>query len=49
MLLEDSAVNIRPAMEMGMTTVMVGGDGADGAHHHIERVTEFARLLPELG
>jgi putative hydrolase of the HAD superfamily len=47
-LLEDSAANIQPALEMGMTTVMVGGDGSDGAHHHIERVTDFARLLPEL-
>ncbi len=47
-LFEDSAVNIRPAMEMGMTTVMVGGDGSDGAHYHIERITELARLLPEL-
>jgi len=45
-LLEDYVVNIRPAKAMGMTTVLVGpGAGADEAHYHIERVTEFARLL----
>jgi len=45
-LLEDTMVNIKPAQMLGMTTVMVGkGSQTDGAHYHIEHITEFANLL----
>lgn len=46
LLLEDSMVNIVPAAQMGMTTVLVGGaSGAVGAHHQIERITDIEALL----
>lgn len=45
-LVEDSLVNILSARELGMTTVMVGeGLRADGAHHHINRITDLEGLL----
>lgn len=45
-LLEDSMVNIVPAVRMGMTTVLVGGgSGMAGAHHQVERVTDLEALL----
>ncbi len=44
-LVEDSPANIAPAKELGMTTVMVGeGSSADGAHYHIDRITDLAKL-----
>ncbi len=48
-LLEDSLVNIVPAVNLGMTTVLVReGDPKDGAHHHIERIIDFERLMKSL-
>ncbi len=45
-LVEDSLVNLLPAGKLGMTTVMVGeGIHPHGAHHNIERITDFERLL----
>jgi putative hydrolase of the HAD superfamily len=45
LLFEDSLVNIAPARQLGMTTVLVGGDaGQDGAHHHVERVTDLITI-----
>jgi putative hydrolase of the HAD superfamily len=45
-LIEDSWANIAPARKIGMTTVMVGeGLRTDGAHYHINRITDFERLL----
>jgi len=46
LLIEDLMANIIPAMKIGMTTVLVReGARIDGAHHHIARITELARLL----
>jgi putative hydrolase of the HAD superfamily len=46
LLIEDLMANIIPAMKIGMTTVLVGeGARIDGAHHHIARITDLARLL----
>jgi putative hydrolase of the HAD superfamily len=48
-LVEDSLVNILPARELGMTTVMVGQSlRRDGAHYHISRITDLASLLDGL-
>lgn len=48
-LVEDSVVNIVPAMNLGMTTVLVReGNRKDGAHHHIERITDFEPLVLSL-
>ena len=45
-LVEDSLVNIIPAREIGMTTVMVGeGLRTDGAHYHIKHITDLEGLL----
>jgi putative hydrolase of the HAD superfamily len=45
-LIEDSPVNIVPARELGMITVVVGnGDQSDGAHYHINRITDFEDLF----
>jgi putative hydrolase of the HAD superfamily len=45
-LIEDSMVNIVPARELGMTTVLVGTKPAmDGAHYHIERVADLAGIV----
>jgi len=45
-LIEDSLTNIIPARQLGMTTVMVGGGpDSDGAHYHIERITELEEIL----
>ena len=49
-LVEDLLVNLIPAGELGMTTVMVGeGSRTDGAHHHINRITDLESLLLSLG
>ena len=43
-LIEDSIVNIIPAAELGMTTVLVReGSPKHGAHHHIGRITRFGK------
>ncbi len=45
-LIEDSPSNIQTAKELGMVTVMVGNENrVDGAHYHIQSVTDFADLL----
>lgn len=48
MLVEDNVRNLRPAKELGMTTVLVGGAGDDPdevVDHTIDRVEEIASLL----
>lgn len=48
-LIEDSHANITPARKLGMTTVMVGGPaGLNGAHYHIRKITEFAKIAEKL-
>jgi putative hydrolase of the HAD superfamily len=45
-LVEDSLANILPAKQLGMITVVVGeGTRIDGAHYHIQRITDFEGLL----
>jgi putative hydrolase of the HAD superfamily len=45
-LIEDSARNLAPAEKLGMTTVHVReGARTDGAHYHIERITDLEDLL----
>lgn len=45
-LIEDSPSNIQTAKELGMVTVMVGNeDRVDGAHYHIQNITDFEDLL----
>lgn len=45
-LVEDSLVNIIPAGQLGITTVMVGeGSKSDGAHYHIRRITDLESLF----
>ncbi len=45
-LVEDSLSNIVPARNLGMTTVMIGeGLSTDGAHYHIDRITDLANLM----
>ncbi|HTY62559.1 MAG TPA: pyrimidine 5'-nucleotidase [Acidobacteriota bacterium] len=49
LLVEDSIVNIIPAAELGMTTVLVReGPPRHGAHHHIRRITELVDLLDSI-
>jgi putative hydrolase of the HAD superfamily len=44
-LIEDLLANLLPARKMGMTTVLVGGDsGTDGAHYHIDRITDLVKI-----
>ncbi|MFN2226549.1 MAG: pyrimidine 5'-nucleotidase [Anaerolineae bacterium] len=48
MLVEDNVRNLRPAKDLGMTTVLVGGAGDDPdgvVDHTIDRVEEIASLL----
>jgi len=48
-LIEDSPSNIRTAKDLGMVTVMVGGDRqVDGAHFHIPNITDFEDLLADI-
>jgi putative hydrolase of the HAD superfamily len=48
-LVEDSMANVLAAREFGMTTVMVGeGLHSQGAHFHIERITDLEDLLNRL-
>jgi putative hydrolase of the HAD superfamily len=46
LLIEDSQANIKAAKEIGMITVMVGGeDPVDGAHYNIRRVTDLEAMF----
>lgn len=48
-LIEDSLVNVIPARELGMTTVLVGeGLKTHAAHYHIERIIDFGSLFPRI-
>ncbi|MBN2243046.1 MAG: pyrimidine 5'-nucleotidase [Acidobacteria bacterium] len=48
-LIEDSQVNVKTAKALGMVTVMVGDeDRVDGAHYHIQNITDFEDLLAEI-
>jgi putative hydrolase of the HAD superfamily len=48
-LIEDSIVNIIPAADLGMITVLVReGSPKNGAHHHISRITELENLIASL-
>jgi putative hydrolase of the HAD superfamily len=47
-LIEDSPANIITAANLGMTTVLVREGRQNGAHHHIERITDFERLIGSL-
>jgi putative hydrolase of the HAD superfamily len=48
-LIEDSLVNVIPAGELGMTTVIVGAESkADGAHYYIDRITDLQGLLDRM-
>jgi putative hydrolase of the HAD superfamily len=45
-LIEDSLANLITAKKIGMATVIVGEDlPKNGAHHHIQRITDFESLL----
>jgi putative hydrolase of the HAD superfamily len=45
-LVEDMPVNLAPARELGMITVLVGSASeSDGAHYHIDRITDFEDLF----
>ena len=47
-LIEDLPVNLAPARELGMMTVLVGnGLKPHNAHYHIDRITDFGELLRE--
>ena len=50
LLVEDSLVNVIPAKELGMTTVLVGEEThSHGAHHHIGRITDLENIITSLG
>jgi putative hydrolase of the HAD superfamily len=45
-LIDDMPVNIAPARELGMTTILAGSSlKPDGAHYHIDRITDFEDLF----
>jgi putative hydrolase of the HAD superfamily len=47
-LVEDLPVNIAPARELGMPTVLVGKSSKpDGAQYHIDRITDFEALFSQ--
>ena len=49
LLIEDSIVNIKAAVNLGMTAVLVReGAKVDGVHHHINRITDLEGLLSSL-
>jgi putative hydrolase of the HAD superfamily len=49
-LIEDSHVNIVPAGQLGMTTVLVGAlSRSDGAHYHIDTITELEKKIINSG
>ena len=48
-LADDRSVNLIPAAELGMTTVLVGGNKSDPIiTHHIEEITDIVEFIPEL-
>jgi putative hydrolase of the HAD superfamily len=47
-LVEDMARNLRPARELGMTTVLVDGDKVDGVDYAIPNLLELEGLLGRL-
>lgn len=48
-LADDRSVNLLPAADLGMTTVLVGANESDAIiSHHIEEITDLVRHIPEL-
>ncbi len=48
-LADDRFVNLMPAAELGMTTVLVGANEGDAIiTHHIEEITDLVEYIPEL-
>ena len=48
-LVDDRSVNLIPAAELGITTVLVGGSESDPIiTHHIEEITNLVEYVPEL-
>ena len=48
-LADDRSVNLIPAAELGMTTVLVGGNESDPAiTHRIDEITDLVECIPEL-
>jgi pyrimidine 5'-nucleotidase len=48
-LADDRSVNLIPAAELGMTTVLVGGNENDPIiTHHIQEITDLVESIPEL-
>lgn len=48
-IVDDSPRNLRPAKRLGMTTVLVGDDGAGCMDFAIARVTDLAEVLSKIG
>jgi putative hydrolase of the HAD superfamily len=49
LLVDDRVRNLSPGHDLGMTTVLVGGeDGADRADYAIADITEFGTLMEEI-
>lgn len=48
LMVEDSVPNLRPAKEMGMTTVLVNGSGGDGVDFAIDDVTQLGEVLKRI-
>jgi putative hydrolase of the HAD superfamily len=49
LLVDDRVRNLSPGRELGMTTVLVGGeDSGDGAHYVIADVTELGGLMEQI-
>jgi putative hydrolase of the HAD superfamily len=49
LLVDDRVRNLSPGHDLGMTTVLVGGeDAADGADYVIADITEFGALMEEI-
>ncbi len=47
--LDDSALNLAPAKDMGMTTILIGNvDSSPAAHIVIPRIHELKKVMPEL-
>jgi putative hydrolase of the HAD superfamily len=48
-LADDRSVNLMPAAELGMTTVLVGANEGDAIiTYHIEEITDLVEYIPEL-
>ena len=48
LLADDRLVNLVPAKDLGMTTVLVGPANGSGADVHIERLSDLPRAMPQL-